>query len=78
MNRCNTLFVVVALLMLQPMLRGVKGRPLGKVLVVWDGAPIHRSTVVKEYLCTEGKGQVHLERLPAYVREVNPDEGGVT
>jgi len=50
-------------------------RHLGKVLVVWDGAPIHRSKVVKEYLSKEGKGMVHLERLPAYAPEVNPDEG---
>lgn len=48
---------------------------LGKVLVVWDGAPIHRSKVVKEYLRTESGGMVHLERLPAYAPEVNPDEG---
>lgn len=50
-------------------------RHLGKVLVVWDGAPIHRSKVVKEYLRTDGKDKVHLERLPAYAPEVNPDEG---
>ncbi|HVZ39244.1 MAG TPA: hypothetical protein VHI13_08215 [Candidatus Kapabacteria bacterium] len=31
--------------------------------------------VVKKYLSNEGKGQVHLEKLPAYAPEVNPDEG---
>jgi transposase len=50
-------------------------RHLGKVLVVWDGAPIHRSKVVKEYLRKEANGMVHLERLPGYAPEVNPDEG---
>jgi transposase len=50
-------------------------RHLGTILVVWDGAPIHRSKVVKEYLSTDGKAQVHLERLPSYAPEVNPDEG---
>jgi transposase len=50
-------------------------RHLGTVLVVWDGASIHRSKHLKEYLRTEGKGLVHLERLPAYAPELNPDEG---
>jgi transposase len=50
-------------------------RHLGKVTVVWDGTPIHRSKVVQEYLRTEGRGLVHLERLPGYALEVNPDEG---
>ena len=45
-------------------------RHLGKVLVVWNGAPNHRSNVVKEYLSNEGKGLVHLEQLLAYVPEV--------
>jgi transposase len=46
-----------------------------KIIVVWDGAPIHRSKVVKEYLATDGKGEVHLERFPSYAPELNPDEG---
>lgn len=46
-----------------------------KIIVVWDGAPIHRSKVVKEYLAKVGKGEVHLERFPPYAPELNPDEG---
>lgn len=46
-----------------------------KIIVVWDGAPIHRSKVVKEYLATVVKGEVHLERFPPYAPELNPDEG---
>jgi len=47
----------------------------GKLLVVWDGSPIHRSKTVKEFLA-EGAGErLQLERLPGYAPELNPDEG---
>jgi hypothetical protein len=35
------------------------------LLVIWDGAAIHRSKSVKELL-QERPGRMHLERLPAY------------
>jgi len=47
----------------------------GEILVVWDGAPIHRSQVVKDFLADGGAKQVLLERLPGYAPELNPDEG---
>ena len=47
----------------------------GKLLVIWDGAPIHRAQPVKEFLATAQGQRVHLERLPGYAPEVNPDEG---
>lgn len=47
----------------------------GKVLVLWDGAPIHRSAVVREFLGKVEDGRLHLERLPAYAPDLNPDEG---
>ena len=47
----------------------------GKLLVLWDGAPIHRGQVVKEYLANGASERIHLERLPAYAPELNPDEG---
>lgn len=47
----------------------------GKLLVIWDGSPIHRSRVIKEYLASENEGRIHLERFPAYAPELNPDEG---
>lgn len=47
----------------------------GKLLVVWDGAPIHRAQPVKDFLATEQGTRVQLERLPGYAPEVNPDEG---
>ena len=48
---------------------------LGKLLVLWDRAPIHRSKVVKKFLAQEAAKRIHLEQLPAYAPELNPDEG---
>jgi transposase len=45
----------------------------GKLLILWDGAPIHRSRLVQEYVATT-QGRVSVERLPAYAPELNPVE----
>jgi transposase len=47
----------------------------GKLLVVWDGAPIHRSAVVKQFLRDGAAKRLHLERLPGYAPELDPKEG---
>jgi transposase len=47
----------------------------GRLLVVWDGAPIHRAHVVKDFLAQGGAARVWLEQLPAYASELNPEEG---
>lgn len=47
----------------------------GKLLVIWDGATIHRCQVVKDFLAKGGAKRIHLERLPAYAPELNPQEG---
>ena len=47
----------------------------GKLLVIWDGSPIHRSKAVKEFLAQGAASRVRLEQLPAYAPELNPDEG---
>ena len=47
----------------------------GKILVIWDGAPIHRSKEVKKFLAQGGGKRIHLERLPSYAPDLNPDEG---
>jgi transposase len=47
----------------------------GKLLVVWNGSPIHRSDEVHQFLAIkEGKG-VWLEHLSGYVPDLNPDKG---
>ena len=47
----------------------------GKLLVIWDGSPIHRAKVVKQFLGTKLWQRVWLERLPAYAPDLNPVEG---
>jgi transposase len=46
----------------------------GHLLVIWDGASIHRSQAVKTFLAKGGAKRIHLERLPAYAPELNPQE----
>lgn len=45
-----------------------------KLLVIWDGAPIHYGEV-KTFLAEGGAVDIHLERLPAYAPDLNPVEG---
>ncbi len=47
----------------------------GKLLVIWDGATIHRCQAIKDFLAKGGAKRIHLERLPAYAPELNPQEG---
>jgi transposase len=42
----------------------------GKLLVIWDGSPIHRSKVVKEFLKSGAASRLKLERLPGYAPEL--------
>ena len=47
----------------------------GKLLVIWDGSPIHRAKVIKEFLAAGAAKRIHLERLPGYAPDLNPQEG---
>ncbi len=53
------------------------GRLAGnRLLVIWDGSPIHRRTAVKEFVA-QTHGKVWVEALPGYAPDLNPwDEGG--
>ncbi|MDB5353088.1 MAG: family transposase [Planctomycetota bacterium] len=47
-----------------------------RLLVIWDGSPIHRRAVVKEFVAGTGVG-IQLDALPADAPDLNPwDEGG--
>jgi len=54
---------------LQHLLRHIRG----KLLVVWDGLPSHRSKLVWEFVGQQ-KGRLWLEFLPAYAPDLNPVE----
>jgi transposase len=56
---------------LRVLLRKVRG----KLLVIWDGAPIHRGQPLKDFLHAGAAKRLHLERLPGYAPELNPAEG---
>jgi transposase len=56
---------------LEHLLREVPGR----LVIIWDGSPIHRSHTIQEFLANGAAQRLHLERLPAYAPELNPGEG---
>ena len=47
----------------------------GKLLLIWDGAPINRSRAVKKWLIGGARLRIQLERLPGYAPELNLDAG---
>ena len=54
-------------------LKALKDTIGGKLLIIWDGLPAHRSRLVRDYV-ESLDGQIQLERLPAYAPEINPAE----
>jgi transposase len=49
----------------------------GKLLVIWDGSPIHRGGAVKDFLASSGAAsRVQLEQLPGYAPDLNPETRG--
>lgn len=47
-----------------------------RLLVIWDGSPIHRRAKVKEFVA-DTRGKIRVEALPGYAPDLNPwDEGG--
>jgi transposase len=47
----------------------------GKLLVIWDGATIHRCQAIKDFLLQGAAKRIHLEALPGYAPELNAQEG---
>jgi transposase len=56
-------------------LRVLLGKISGKIVVIWDGAPIHRGHEIKAFLKRGAARRLHLEQLPGYAPDLNPDEG---
>ena len=46
-----------------------------RLLIIWDGAPIHFEGAVKTFLTTEAGRQLCMEQLPGYAPDLNPSEG---
>jgi len=49
----------------------------GKLLVIWDGAPIHRGRPVKDFLASGAAARLRLEQLPGYAPDCNPLDQGI-
>jgi transposase len=47
----------------------------GKLLLIWDAAPLHRGQPIKDLLARGAAKRLHLEQLPGYAPELNPVEG---
>ena len=45
----------------------------GKLLILWDRLPAHRSRLVQDWI-TAQRGRITLEWLPSYAPELNPTE----
>jgi transposase len=46
-----------------------------RLLVIWDGSPIHRGPDIRNFLAEDKRHDVRLEHLPPYAPDLNPDEG---
>jgi transposase len=47
----------------------------GKLVVIWDGSPIHRGQPIKDFLKRGAAKRLQLYQLPGYAPDLNPDEG---
>jgi transposase len=47
-----------------------------KLLVIWDGSPIHRWGEAREYLAAEGVRRIQVEALPGYAPDLSPLDQG--
>lgn len=56
-------------------LRHILRHVAGKVLVIWDGASIHRCREVKHFLAMGAARRLKLLPVPGYAPELNPVEG---
>jgi transposase len=47
----------------------------GKLILIWDGSPIHRAHEIKDFLKRGAAKRLHMEQLPGYAPDLNPDVG---
>jgi transposase len=48
-----------------------------RLMVLWDGSPIHRRREVKDFLAGDEGRRVRAERLPAYAPDLNPLDASI-
>ncbi len=47
----------------------------GKIMLIWDGSPSTAAERLKDFLKRGAAKRLHLEQLPGYAPDLNPDEG---
>jgi transposase len=47
----------------------------GPLIIIWDGATIHANRTIRQFLASGRTGPLHLEQLPGYAPDLNPNEG---
>ena len=59
-------------------LRHLRGHlPAGKLLVIWDGSPIHRHKAMRAFLRSAEAENFVFESLPGYAPDLNPLDTGI-
>jgi transposase len=56
-------------------LKGLHRQIKGKILIVWDGSPIHRNKKIQAFLSAGAAKWLHFEQFPGYAPDLNPAEG---
>jgi DDE superfamily endonuclease len=56
-------------------LRVLLGKISGKIVLIWDGSPIHRAHQIQDFLKRGAAKRLHLDHLPGSAPDLNPDEG---
>ncbi len=54
-------------------LRRLLRQNLGKVVLIWDGHPVHASAAVAKFVA-ENAARLTVHRLPTYSPDLSPDE----
>jgi hypothetical protein len=47
----------------------------GQLVIIWEGAPLHRGRVIRDFPAKGAAQRIHVERLPAYAPALKPGEG---
>jgi hypothetical protein len=50
-------------------------RCAGKIVLIWDGSPMHRAHEIKDFLSRGAAKRLHLKQLPGSAPDLTPDEG---
>jgi hypothetical protein len=57
-------------------LKHLMGQIPGKLLIIWDGSPIHRGGAVKDFLASGAASRVQLEQLPFSTHQISTPTKG--